>query len=372
MGSSAPPTAGSSAGTFNAPTNGVRASPKGRGASGSAKIGASMFACGALVTAAAMIAPHSAETEVAGFWWLFAAQVAVAGLLLVLPRSVGVGWIPGAIVALSIATVSAALYFNGERRGGPSTLNEFYYVWPALYVGYFFKRRGLFIAVGLIAAAYGGMLVAVHADANAAITRWMVTVSVAGGSALALQSIRRRVDQLVVRLRELARTDPLTGLSNRREFEERFEAELDLAQRTGEPCVLALGDIDFFKRLNDIHGHQAGDQALQAVAKAIAGATRVGDTTARIGGEEFAVLLPRTTALEASPVVERLREQIAKVTTAAGEPLSISFGLAEFPEHGRAMGDLMHAADVALYTAKAVGRDRILIGGDERLRAAVS
>jgi diguanylate cyclase (GGDEF)-like protein len=330
-----------------------------------------MFAGGAFVTAAGMTLPHSAQTDVTGFWWLFAAQALAAGLLLVLPRAAGTAWIPGAIVALSIATISAAVYFNGERIGGAATLNEFYYVWPALYVGYFFKRRGLIVALVLIAGTYVGVLAAIHAEPQAAVTRWMVTVSVAGGAALALHSIRRQVDRLLVRLRELARTDPLTGLPNRREFEERFEAELDRARRSGEPFALAVGDIDYFKRLNDAHGHQVGDQALKAVGQAIAGWTRSSDTSARIGGEEFAILLPAAMSSQAATAIERLRQQIGAVTTPEHGPLTISFGVAEFPRDGDAMRELMHAADLALYEAKALGRDRTVIAQSQALPAEV-
>lgn len=327
-----------------------------------AKIGASMFACGAFVTAVGMLAPHSAETDVTGFWCLFAAQVAAAGLLLVLPRAVGTAWIPGVIVAASILTVSAAVYFNGERVGGPATLNEFYYVWPALYVGYFFKRRGVIVSVALIGVAYVGVLVAIGTDSQAAITRWMVAASVAGGAAFALHTIRRQVDRLVKQLRELARTDPLTGLPNRREFEERFEAELDRSRRTGEALTVAVGDVDFFKRLNDAHGHHAGDQALEAVGAAIIEWTRSTDTSARIGGEEFAFLMPATTAANAAIGIERLRAKIATVTTAENTPLSISFGVVEFDRDGDGMRELLHAADAALYRAKALGRDRLVMG----------
>ena len=321
-----------------------------------------MFAGGALVTAVGMLAPHAPETDVDAYWVLFLAQLAVAAVLLVLPRSLGTAWIPGSVVALSIATVSAAVYFNGERFGGPATLNELYYVWPALYVGYFFRRRGLAVSVALIALAYAATLAAIDAAGAAALTRWMVTVSVAGGSALALRSIRRQVDRLLAQLRELARTDPLTGLANRREFEACFEAELARARRSGTPFALAIGDIDFFTRLNDEHGHAAGDDALRAVARAIEASTRRTDLPARVGGEEFAILLPDTTAACAAPVIERLRGRLATVATASGAPLTISFGLVEFPTHGSSMRELMHVGDAALYEAKELGRDRTVLG----------
>jgi predicted signal transduction protein with EAL and GGDEF domain len=233
-----------------------------------------MFAGGALITTIGMLAPHSPETNVRGFVALGAAQLALALILLVLPRRLGTSWIPGAVVAMSIATVSAAVLFNGERAGGPATLNEFFYVWPALYVGYFFKRRGVVVSVGLIALAYAATLTAIDVEPAGALTRWMVIVSVAAGAAIALRTIRGQVDRLIGQLRELARTDPLTGLANRREFEVRFEAELARARRHGSAFVLVLGDIDFFKRLNDRHGHQAGDEALRAVGQTLVQCTR--------------------------------------------------------------------------------------------------
>ena len=342
----------------------TEAAPR-RRATGSARIGASMFAAGAAVTAVAMVAPHSAHTDVAGFWWLFAAQALAAMLLLTLPRAFGAAWVPGVIVAFSIATISAAVYFNGERDGGAATLNELYYVWPALYVGYFFRCRGVVVSVAAIALAYLVVLGTLDTDRQAAVTRWMVTVSVAGGAAAALYAIRRKVDRLLRRLRDLAHTDPLTGLPNRRAFEERFEVELDRSRRSGEPLSLAVGDIDFFKRLNDAHGHAVGDRALEAVGEAISRWTRSTDISARIGGEEFAMLLPATSTSEAETAIERLRRRIGEIPTVADRSLTVSFGLVAFPEHGEAMGDLMHSADVALYRAKALGRDRTVIGNPD-------
>ena len=322
-----------------------------------------MFAGGALITAIAMIAPHSPQTNVLGFALLGAAQLAMALTLLVLPRALGTSWIPGTVVATSIATVSAAVFFNGERVGGPATLNEFFYVWPALYVGYFFRGRGVVVSIALIALAYAGTLAAIDVEPSGAITRWMVIVSVAGGAAVALRTIRGQVDRLIGQLRELARTDPLTGLANRREFEARFEAELARARRSGAPFVLVLGDIDFFKRLNDRHGHQAGDEALRAVGQALVQCTRRADVCARVGGEEFALLLPETTAVSAEVVVDRVRERLTTLPISGDDDvLTLSFGLVEFPTAGSTMRELMHAADIALYDAKEAGRDRVVHG----------
>jgi diguanylate cyclase (GGDEF)-like protein len=192
----------------------------------------------------------------------------------------------------------------------------------------------------------------------------MVVISVAAGSALALHAIRRQVDRLVAQLRELARTDPLTGLANRREFESHFETELSRARRSGAPFALALGDLDHFKRLNDAYGHGCGDDALRAVGRVLTESTRTTDLCARVGGEEFAIILPETAVDGALPVLDRVRARLAAVATPSGEPLSISFGLVEFPGDGGSMRELMHAGDMALYGAKELGRDRVCLAAD--------
>jgi diguanylate cyclase (GGDEF)-like protein len=183
-------------------------------------------------------------------------------------------------------------------------------------------------------------------------------MSVVAGAAAALHMLRRHVDGLLGALRSTARTDSLTGMLNRRGFEERFDLEIERAARTAEPFALVLGDIDHFKALNDEHGHIAGDEALAAIGEALRAECRTIDTAARIGGEEFALLLPGTGSGEGFEAAERLREAVGAVAGPSGASLTISFGVVEHPAHGATWPDLMRRADAALYEAKAGGRNR--------------
>jgi diguanylate cyclase (GGDEF)-like protein len=272
------------------------------------------------------------------------------------PRARAAAWIPGIVVGTGIAAVSIGLYFNGERFGGPPAFSEFFYIWPAFYIGYFFTARAVAAWLVMIALAYTAVLIAI--EPAEAVTRWVVTVSVVSGAAIALHLLRRDVDRLLEQLRETARTDPLTTLLNRRGFDERFELELDRSRRTGDPVTLVVGDLDRFKELNDRFGHAAGDTALAAVAQTLSAGSRSIDTAARVGGEEFALLLPATDAAGGVEVAERLRGEISEITTSDGEPLTISFGVVEAPRDGESPQELIDAGDRALYDAKALGRDR--------------
>ena len=173
----------------------------------------------------------------------------------------------------------------------------------------------------------------------------------AAHAALALRAASLRAE-----VGRLADTDSLTGLPNRRVFQEALARELAVADRRGEPCALILLDVDHFKGINDSLGHQAGDEVLRRVGRALAETARETDTAARYGGEEFAVLAPGCSTAEAVVVAERFRKAIA---VASGPvPITVSAGVASYPSDGGDGGWLVTAADVALYRAKNLGRDR--------------
>ncbi|MGJ4993588.1 sensor domain-containing diguanylate cyclase [Bradyrhizobium sp. HKCCYLR20261] len=167
--------------------------------------------------------------------------------------------------------------------------------------------------------------------------------------------LRAKVER---RLEQLATTDPLTGLKNRRKFDETIEIEWRRAHRAGAPLALLMIDADHFKCYNDTHGHQAGDQILVGIAVCISDSVRrAGDCAARYGGEEFAVLLPGTAEADALHVAETIR---CKVALWAGDACntSISIGVASVtPSRTTHWTGLLHAADTALYAAKAAGRN---------------
>jgi diguanylate cyclase (GGDEF)-like protein len=167
-----------------------------------------------------------------------------------------------------------------------------------------------------------------------------------------------RVSGLLAELERRAARDPLTGLANRRSLDDHLDRELSRSRREGLPLSLILFDLDHFKAINDEHGHQVGDQVLHAVARSLAVGVRDVDLPARYGGEEFVVLLPGTTLPDAVLTADRLRYGIAD----AGSPLpvTISAGVASFPQPARTGAELLALADAALYEAKRSGRDRVV------------
>ncbi len=163
-----------------------------------------------------------------------------------------------------------------------------------------------------------------------------------------------------------ASTDPLTGLLNRRSFEEQATSTLDGA----ELYSLVMADLDNFKTLNDVHGHSTGDRALRRFAEALRSVTRAGDVVARIGGEEFIVLLPLTPAADAAALAERIRARLAERDGVAEPPFTVSLGVAE-GLHVDDLHDVISSADQALFQAKANGRDRVVLAGEHSPAAAV-
>lgn len=159
-------------------------------------------------------------------------------------------------------------------------------------------------------------------------------------------------------------TDDLTGLVNRRRFIEALDAEIERARRFGSPLTVVLADLDNFKRVNDDHGHHAGDDVLRSFAGLIRSHVRDVDVCGRIGGEEFAIVLPETDQTGAASVAERVRESLATVPVGVskGGPVKVtsSFGVAEL-ESEQSGSDLLRMADAALYRAKESGKNRVVI-----------
>ncbi len=180
---------------------------------------------------------------------------------------------------------------------------------------------------------------------------------------------RRRIANLRGRLADANRTDPLTGLLNRRAFEELLELELERATRAKGPLSVIVGDIDNFRAINELHGHAAGDSALQAVAlNALKWKRRI-DVAARIGGEEFGLLLPETDERGAFIVAERLRRATHRSFSDAPIGVNFSFGVATAPRHAADAVGLLRAADRAIAAAKDLGGDRTVIYSEEVSRS---
>jgi diguanylate cyclase (GGDEF)-like protein len=169
------------------------------------------------------------------------------------------------------------------------------------------------------------------------------------------------------RIRKIAETDELTRLYARRFFMESFENELQQARRYDHSLSLLIVDIDHFKKINDTHGHQAGDAVLVQLAELLREMTRDSDVPARYGGEEFAVLLPETAVNEARELASRINEAVADTTfhTEAGElTITVSVGVASLNSDDQDIDDVIADADAALYQSKEEGRDQVTVNGD--------
>ncbi len=183
------------------------------------------------------------------------------------------------------------------------------------------------------------------------------------------RDLERRIEERTLelqeanqRLQEASRTDSLTGLLNRRGFLEKGEAEIERSRRARRPCCIVMADADLFKRINDMHGHAAGDVALQGLAALLRSSSRSQDPVARWGGEEFILLLAETDLYGATQACEGIRRKIAAQPLRVGEleiPITLSFGLAEHRADRTLEATIAHA-DAALYRAKADGRDRVV------------
>ncbi len=208
--------------------------------------------------------------------------------------------------------------------------------------------------------AVGAVMMAKHERGywNSREKQYLISAYI-GLTAASLENVR-----LINQAKRLAITDALTGVYNRKFFVESFEKQLSLAKRYKETLAVIMADVDHFKRFNDTYGHTAGDRVLQQVSKMLGAAIRESDILCRYGGEEFVIVMPRTNTAESYEKAEKIRRHIesARFTNIApGSALgiTISMGIASFPEHGVEYNALVDAADSALYKAKKNGRNRV-------------
>jgi diguanylate cyclase (GGDEF)-like protein len=288
-----------------------------------------------------------------------AAGVLVASLLLVDDRLPY--WAFHLVAVLGTALSSTAAYGWGTQ----SAYGPLPYVWVTLFVFYFFSRSAALVHLALMAAGYALALVQESPEENP-LDGWIATVATLLVTGYLISVVRDWLTRLVAGLSDAAHRDPLTDLLNRRGFQEVFDVELERARRADQPLSLIVGDLDRFKRVNDSHGHAAGDAVLKRVADAIRGAKRGFDRAARVGGEEFAVLAPDCDEHGAYMLAERIRAAVHEALADKDDaPLTISFGISTHPLHGQSADSLLRTADQALYAAKRLGRNRSVISSAE-------
>jgi diguanylate cyclase (GGDEF)-like protein len=189
-----------------------------------------------------------------------------------------------------------------------------------------------------------------------------VMMALLGSALVGAARAHRRTLALTAALQRRATTDALTGLANRRQLMAAIETEVRRARRTGRALSLAILDIDHFKRINDTHGHPGGDAVLRDIAAVLRQTTRAGDVLGRIGGEEFAVLMPETDTAQAERACERLRTAVAQhdvaLATGGATRVTVSTGVALLTQREDS-DELVTRADKALYEAKAGGRNQV-------------
>lgn len=264
---------------------------------------------------------------------------------------------------LGAGFVTALLLFAGTAAIGAYAM---FFFWVALAACYFFGLRLALVHIAVCSACYGVVLLTHEVPLNGLYFAMGAGTLLVSG--VLMVGLRGQVERVVARLADQAGTDVLTGLSNRREFEDRFANELERSVRSGQPMGLVVLDLDWFKEVNDRFGHGAGDRALRTVSAVLGEQTRRIDMVARLGGEEFAVVAPDAGEEETYRLAERLRRSVKTAFADHARPLTASCGVATFPASGGAASDLLRAADRALYAAKDLGRDRSIVyrrGEDE-------
>jgi diguanylate cyclase (GGDEF)-like protein len=281
----------------------------------------------------------------------FAALGVVLLLLAVGPR------LPRAAL-FALGPIGAALIAYALATTPPSeTDGALLYVWPVLWVTYFFGRRGAIFIVAWVAAVQAAAVLAMD---DGVFDRWMDVVVSVAVVAVVVHSLVERSNRLVARLAAEARVDKLTGVLNRRGFEERAAVEVERARRE-DACVGAVTfDIDYFKRVNDEWGHDVGDRVLEHLGEVLRTQSRSMDVVARLGGEEFVTLLPGVDADDAMTYAERVRDEFARDGGRGLPRTTVSAGVSAAVAPNTVDG-LLQTADSALYAAKRTGRDRALV-----------
>lgn len=312
-----------------------------------------LFGLGGVLLLATLLVPGSPGRESGPLIAIAVAALVTSATLIGGAHRLPV-WFLKLAPALGSVLIALIVYFAGP---GASAAYAMFLSWVVIAAGCFFGR-GLALAHGVVAV--GVFAVALHAGGgrNLIGLQLIMTGGSVGVAALIISGLSSQTREVLMRLEQAARTDALTGLLNRRALELAFDLELTRARRTERPCAAVLIDLDRFKRYNDANGHLAGDSALRRIGHVLREGTRAIDTAARLGGEEFAVLAPECDTAGALALAERLRRAIEVEFSGATPSLTASCGVASHPADGPEQSDLLSAADQALYSAKAHGRNR--------------
>ncbi|MBA3358743.1 MAG: GGDEF domain-containing protein [Thermoleophilaceae bacterium] len=316
--------------------------------------GGLMFGAG-LLAFTTLFTPHSGKgTDEA--LAVMGALALLIGVLLVAWPAFAPLWATPLFVGFGTMLITLDIY-TGGLQNSLSSDNQVLYLLVVFYSFYFLRGRLAVVQLVLVGGAYGFLLIDAVPVGQAA-ARWavmMLTLTVAG---LLVGLLNRRVELLLAELTTSARRDPLTGALNRRGLDERLTVEIARAERTTEPLTLVVADLDDLKGLNDRYGHGAGDQALELAAKVMRGGLRETDALARIGGDEFVLILPNCEPEAGLEIAQKVRARLRQLSADELQPLTMSAGAAGAPPLPLEPVELLAAADRALYRSKQEGRDR--------------
>lgn len=317
-------------------------------------VGAAQYLAGALLLLALTVLPDPDPTDHAAAYILAAAGLA-NGIARWFARASGA---PLSRVAnLGCIVYVGAIVATARPLGAAPLLM----LWPVMNTAYFLGRRDLLIAATLASASLAAGLSLNSSVSDELALHLGPTAAILVATSILMVLLRERIDRLIADLERTASTDGLTGIANRRTWNDAFTREMERARRAGTPLSVALFDIDRFKAINDCFGHAEGDKALVRFATLLATECRSFDVPGRLGGEEFGLLLVGSPAEGAAAFASRLRRRLDLVTQHDLTPFTVSCGIAELDVHGHDPEHVMLAADRALYRAKNEGRDRFVV-----------
>jgi diguanylate cyclase (GGDEF)-like protein len=254
---------------------------------------------------------------------------------------------------LLVALLGVFDYLNG-----PDFSLLIFYAVPVLVAARYSGRRAGFLICAASGLAWlAGAYATSHHFSSPVIAYWNAAVRL--GFMFILAHVVSAFKTSLEHERELARTDYLTGALNGRSFGEAAAAEIARARRHAHPFSVAYIDVDDFKQVNDRRGHSAGDRLLKSIADSLSRNVRDVDTVARIGGDEFAVLMPETDARAAHVAMLRMRRRLIEEAGASGWPVTVSVGVVTFDAPPDSVDDLLRAADEVMYSAKRGGKNAV-------------
>jgi diguanylate cyclase (GGDEF)-like protein len=315
----------------------------------------SLLMCGFLGLFNALVAYHPVHAAAQG-----AAFIGLAWNWTRLRRGARIDRVAG-ITSVIVGTMILIVIFIDPPNDAVLVWGPLFPAIPLFLLG---PRIGFYHLAVFDALLFGGLGLSTAFD-PAGYDGWSIIQTVAACLAMATLTLiyeHGRADTHRF-LEDAANTDPLTGLLNRRGFRDRFETELARARRFGAPLSLLVLDLDHFKRINDRYGHDIGDIAIRHMADLLTANTRRHDVVGRLGGEEFALLLPETSGYQAGMMAEKLRQLVADsplVLEDSFVPLTVSIGAAQTSREADQFDLLFSLADRRLYAAKEAGRNRVV------------